>query len=726
MASVSVPAHSLSPRLSLLHEQRYRLRFLREDGRQTAIVTAVLCAFFMGTARNDFLLLRGGALLFIALASKGAYLIGTAVSVVLMRRARWPRQQDRAFHIALAVTAIAFLGTTLTRIPSGQIQGPLVGTGAMLAIVYFAQRGPIVPRAALGSVMVVATIVFVTVPHAAIEAPARLTSILGSLTLNIIGIVSASAFEEQRRGRFEAERRERHAREKLAVEKERAEAMARTRTAFLAAMSHEFRTPMNAVIGLSDLLLDEPLAPPHAAHIRTISESARALLGLLEDILDFTKIDAQKLTLSPAPFDLRALAASVVDMLRPAATSRSLDLSFALEPDAPLYLFGDDARLRQILVNLVCNAVKFTDSGAVTLRIAARTAASGGGQEIAFRVEDSGIGMTPEVVARLFRPFEQADGGSTRRHGGSGLGLAISKQIVAAMGGDIQVESEVGRGSVFAFTIRLAAAETPREATIVARAESRPALGILVVDDHPINRFVARAKLAQLGYDVDLANDGRNAILASSKRAYDVIFMDLHMPGMSGIEATTTIREATRDGRGPHVVAMTASVFDEDREACRQAGMHDFVGNPIDLAQLDAVLRRVAEERGAAPPLLAAAHVARVRQIEGLGEPRFFERLCQIFLVETRARLPRMKDALTRGDTAEIADDAHTLGSASATLGALVMSTLCAEVEEAARRGRIDEMGPRIDALSAQLVDVERAFTRELAGEARPATLEAS
>jgi signal transduction histidine kinase/DNA-binding NarL/FixJ family response regulator len=544
--------------------------------------------------------------------------------------------------------------------------------------------------------------------------------------LSFIGVFSARGFEEQRRKRFDAERHERQARHELAVrlhelavEKDRAEAMSRARTAFLAAMSHEFRTPMNAVIGLSDLLLDMPLGGEQRGHVGVISESARALLGLLNDILDFAKIDAQKLTLSPASFSVHKLGTSVVDMLRPAATARRLALALEVSPDVPECLFGDEVRLRQVLVNLVCNAVKFTERGAVTLRI---TADAGSDHAVAFRVEDTGLGMTPEVLARLFRPFEQADGGITRSHGGTGLGLAISKQIVAAMGGDLVVESEPGRGSVFSFAIALPAASAPPTTTALpSRGERRP-LVILVVDDNVINRTVARAKLTRLGYAADFAMDGAQAVEAVANKTYDLVFMDLQMPGMSGIEATARIGERLRGQRAPHIVAMTASVYEEDREACRKAGMRDFVGKPIDLAQLDAVLSHVAEERGAAVPLalpsatLSAGMLSKLRQIETFGRPEFVAKLAQRFLADTRERLPRMVAALGRGDAKEIAREAHILTSSSATLGATEMSELCARIEGAARRGVVDEIGEGVAALAMKFGDVERALTREIEG----------
>lgn len=720
-----------SNQLALLHEQRYRLQFLRDDGRQRALVILAIALAYAAATRNDFVLLGGRpGLLAISLATR-LLLVGVSAAVyVLFHRARWPRQQDRIFYVALAVTAILVSVNHFTRLPVGRVQGPFIGSATLLGVLYFAGRGPIVPRAIFGGVISLgaAAMVLAPNPRAGIDPPIRLTALIAIGALNFVGILSARAFDQQRRQRFEAERRERRTNgelekrlHELAIEKERAEAMSRARAAFLAAMSHEFRTPMNAVIGLSDIVLDTPLNAENRNHIRAINDSARALLRLLEDILDFAKIDAQKLTLASVPIDLRQISTSVIDMLRPAAAASAVTLTADVAPQVPAKVLGDDARLRQVLVNLVGNAVKFTRHGSVRLQITAPEAESSSAVDsstITFRIEDTGIGMTPEVMARLFKPFEQGDAGHTRRHGGTGLGLAISKQIVAAMGSDMCVDSKPGCGSVFSFTLHLAMAEAPdaASASVTGAEPSRPALAILVVDDHPLNLEVARAKLCRLGYSPELVESGPEAVAAVSRKDYDVVFMDLHMPEMSGIAATARIIEASANRRAPHIVAMTASVFEEDRAACRRAGMVEFIGKPLDISELDAVLCHLAKERDAVAPVLTREPLENIRRIDSQGQPRLLERMCRVFLSDTPQRLARLGSALERKDAVGIAFDAHTLKAASATLGALGLSELCARLEAAALDGRLEDAGATLQGIAAQFVEVQRALVQEVEG----------
>ena len=723
------PASVLAPRIPLLHEQRYRRRFLHSDAIQTAIVYLVLAAAQAALLSNDFLICRGSWVLYVAVASRLINCTVSILSCILLLRTSRPSRYDQIAAWVSVITAVGIAANNLTRLPVEQsldtllVMRVLLANITTLAIYYFAMRGTLRPRLIGAGIITLSVAVLLLSPQAVIPPRVRNVAMVALTITNLLGALSAHAFNTQRRKQFQAERKERQARQELAVklrelaaEKERTEAMSRVRTAFLSAMSHEFRTPMNAVIGLSDLLLESRLDPTDKAHVQTINESARSLLGILNDILDFTKIDAQKVTLSPVAFDLRRLAASVVDMLRPLALARSLELSLELSPALPECLIGDDDRLRQVLVNLLSNALKFTEAGTVRLQITAQ-AVEGADHEITCRVTDTGIGMSADAIARLFRPFEQADSGIARRYGGSGLGLVISRSLVRAMGGDIAVESQPGQGSVFSFTLRLQAESRPiAPAAELLPPASRVPLAILVVDDQPINREVAQGKLARFGHTADLASSGSEAIEAVAHRDYDLVFMDLQMPGLSGIEAAKRIIAQLEGRPAPHLVALTASVYDEDRRACREAGMSDFIGKPIERAQLAAVLSRVTRERAAQGTLttpavrLSQQAQQQLQQIEQRGEPDFVAKLGKIFLADTQHRLPRMRVALQHRDAATLEQEAHILRSASATVGAREMSVLSGQIEEAAREGQLEPIGSWLDALSELLPMVQRAL----------------
>ncbi len=672
-------------------------------------------AFYL-TVINDFRLLwNTPSLLAVAVGAKVLHLVGNIFFLVCLHRTNRPQSHHRLYAFALAVLVVVMAATTLTRLPYGEFQGPAFGLSATICVVYFAQRGPLWYRTTAGIALGIMALLFLWHPKLALTPTGRVTGSIGVVVLNVAGAYAVQALEEQRRKRFDVQTELVRKIRELAAEKERAEAMSRTRTAFLAAMSHEFRTPMNAVIGLSDLLLDAPLSAENKEHVQAISDSSRALLTLLNDILDFAKFDAEKVNLDPAPFDLRKLLSSVVDMMQPVARRRSVNLTMDVGKEIPPGVLGDEARLRQVLVNLLSNAVKFTEKGRVRVRISGLRQGDKR-HAVRIQVEDSGIGMTPEVVARLFRPFVQADGSITRHYGGTGLGLAISRQIVVAMGGDIQVESAPGKGSTFSFELKLDEVDVPPQSSpssVPKPQKNLPPLAILVVDDLVVNQRVAKAGFARLGYKVDLANDGNEAIALVSKKEYDVIFVDLQMPGMSGLETTAHIQEMFRGKKMPHLVAMTASVFEEDREACRKAGMVDFIGKPIDLLLVSALLSRLS---GSSVEVanLAKEPLAMLRQVETLGEAGFFESVCRLFLEDAPRQAGQMQEAFLRSAEREVEHLAHSLKSTSATLGATELSNLCAQIEKAARTGQLTEIQEVLSSLPAKLKAVERALRREL------------
>lgn len=607
---VTPPLFPFSAHLSVVEQHRSRLRFFAADKLQNGVAFVVLAIASLAFVSNDFLLLGGTRWLYPIVATRMVSALFALLTGILLWRARRPVQHDHVLIFGLFSTALCLNIINLSRAIGGHHIGALYTVSVLSVTYYFVLRGPLWPRVTVAVMGLLGLLTILWNPRIGMVPSTRNAASIALLSINLLGVFFAKSFEWQRHHQHRAERRERRARNELAAklrelaaEKERAESMSRTRTAFLAAMSHEFRTPMNAIMGLSEVLLDSPLGAADRQHVQIIADSARGLLSLLTDILDFTRIDSQRLVLSPVDFDLRRLTASVLDMLRQCAQRNGIDLRLDLPDDLPTHVRGDDARLRQVLVNLLSNAIKFTEQGSVRLQVQGRPAPEAA-CDFTFLIHDTGIGMRPDVIARLFRPFEQADAGIARRYGGTGLGLAICKQIVAAMGGDLQVQSQPGAGSVFFFTVRLPCSFAPIAAAPVPSLPSpaslpagepphRPPLAILVVDDQPINRDVVRVKLGRLGYQADQASDGPDAIRAVAQRAYDVIFMDLQMPGMSGLEAARQIL-SRRDPRPPHIIALTASVLDEDRSACVQAGMFDYITKPIETPHLVSVLSRVA------------------------------------------------------------------------------------------------------------------------------------
>jgi signal transduction histidine kinase/CheY-like chemotaxis protein len=376
-----------------------------------------------------------------------------------------------------------------------------------------------------------------------------------------------------------------------------ADAANAAKSGFLARMSHEIRTPLNGILGMSEILKTTPLSADQAEHAETIQEAGRSLLHVINDILDFSKVEAGKLSLRASDFSVREVVERAVALLRPQTIASGLRLEIEISPDVPSTVNGDAGRLRQILINLIGNARKFTREGSIHVKVS-RTSANGDPHDLLFEVTDTGIGIPKDAQKRLFQAFAQVDESNTRPHGGTGLGLAISQQLVELMNGTLGVDSEVGKGSRFWFNARFhppnrsAELRRPREfseADLVGSLRGH----VLLVDDNHVNRLVGASFLQRLGCTFEEAEDGETAVRRVGERPFDLVLMDCQMPGVDGYEATSRIRlaeEVERAARKLPIVALTASALATDRERAMEAGMSDHLSKPFSLVDLHRVI----------------------------------------------------------------------------------------------------------------------------------------
>ncbi len=525
----------------------------------------------------------------------------------------------------------------------------------------------------------------------------------------------------------------------LASAKAAAKAANEAKDAFLRNMSHEFRTPMNAIVGFAHLVGREPLSVRQREQLARVTEAASDLLQILDDLLDFSKLVVGDLALEDLSFRVDEVFEAIASRSGEKAAASGLALVFDVA-GFPAQLRGDGPRLRQVLEHFVSNALKFTPRGTVTVR--ARTVGADGEADLArFEVEDTGIGIAPEDRARIFQAFEQGDGSATREYGGTGLGLAISRRLVAQMGGTLGVESEVARGSTFWIEIPLRRAEPgagladldarPRGPHVAkaSRGDAERALAaargaaVLLAEDDPVSREVAVELLRGVGIEVDCAVNGREAVELARSLRYDLILMDVQMPEIDGIDATRAIRALPGMGAVP-IVAMTADASTDDRARCFAAGMDDHLGKPVDPDRLFGAIVRWLGERPHDPTTLEAQRgdgassassdlldrifaVPGIDAEEGLdrlgGDPSVYARVLRVFVERHGGEGARLRDLAERGDLAAIATTAHSLKGAAGNVSATRLAALVKTLEAAARSGATDEARAAVAAVIAEL-----------------------